>query len=89
VVLLAHTKPGTSLIPRAAARHYQDGVAIDGIVRLEIVEATGGVYLFHFDAEGQNRIDTWHGTVEEALDQAAFEYGLGRDAWDFVTSIRP
>jgi hypothetical protein len=89
MALLAHTKPGTSLTPRAAARHYQDGVAIDGIVRLEIVGETGGVYLFHFDAEGRNRIDTWHDTVEEALDQAAFEYSLDRAAWDFVTSERP
>jgi hypothetical protein len=44
---------------------------------------TGGFFLFGLDAEGRVETDTWHESVEAALDQAAFEYvGL---AWADVS----
>src|SRR5579862_5599327 len=40
-------------------------------VRLEIARsgANGGYYLFHISADGSGT-DTWHGTVEEAIEEA-------------------
>jgi hypothetical protein len=86
MMLVARTMSDTPFRPRASAAHHQDGAIIDGIVRLEVVEDGGGFYLFQFDINDRNRIDTWHDSVEEALDQAAFEYGIDREAWEFVTS---
>ncbi len=37
-------------------------------------------YLFHVCADGQVA-DTWHQTVEEALDQAACEFGVKPEEW--------
>ena len=83
MTLFARTKPGVPLNPTGSTRHYEDGVLIGGIVRLEIVEDDGGFYLFHFDINDRNVIDTWHDTIGEAVEQAAFECGLDHSAWDF------
>jgi hypothetical protein len=37
-------------------------------------------YLFHVCADGQVA-DTWHETVEDALYQAEWEFGVTRDEW--------
>jgi hypothetical protein len=41
-------------------------------------DAGGGFYLFGCDAEWNTVTDTWHQTVEDAMEQAEFEYpGIG------------
>ena len=54
--------------------------------RVEIIpEATGGSFmLFRYTKDGEDCGDTWHETLDDAFDQAAFEYGLTRT--DFLTS---
>jgi hypothetical protein len=54
-------------------------------VRLEIARngANGGYYLFHVAASG-GATDTWHATVEEALDEAGAEYGVSRKDWQDI-----
>jgi hypothetical protein len=51
--------------------------------RLEIESAgeTTGFYLLYIDAKGDPVTDTWHETVEDAMDQAELEFGVTRDEW--------
>jgi hypothetical protein len=40
-----------------------------------------GFYLFSVDADDASVSDWWSDTVEDAVDQAEFTYGVPRDAW--------
>jgi hypothetical protein len=40
-----------------------------------------GHFLFRFASDGSDGGDTWHQSLEQALEQAAFEFGLTEDAW--------
>jgi hypothetical protein len=51
---------------------------------LEISEEDGGYYLFHFDAGGVCFADTWHQTLDEAKQQASFEFGIESEDWSDV-----
>ena len=44
-------------------------------VLIAIEEKSDGVFLLRFGADGQLVGDTWHMTVEEAKQQARFEFG--------------
>lgn len=48
---------------------------------VEIHAEDGAFYLFRLDAQGNCVADTWHPTLEEAMEQAAFEYGIGPVDW--------
>jgi hypothetical protein len=66
--------------PSAATRHVAAGVELGPAAALAIARYEGreGFYLFYLDEEGAVVTDTFHDYVEEAVDQAAFEYpGLG------------
>lgn len=43
-------------------------------LRIEVTQA--GVYLFRLDVSGVSLADTWHLSVEDAMQQAAFEFGV-------------
>lgn len=67
--------------PDVRPTHATDHILPNGIAgpasALAVVEAeddTGGVFLFGLDVEGSVETDTWHESVEEALDQASWEY---------------
>lgn len=71
-------------------RHRVGGVQPDGSFAakslpiaswLEIVDEQEGVYLFHYDSDGVCVADTWHQSVEEAKQQAEFEFGVDREGW--------
>jgi len=51
-------------------------------VELEIAAYPGeeACYLFHLCADGQ-AADTWHETIQEALDQAEWEFGVKSEEW--------
>ncbi len=51
---------------------------------LVIEESTEGVYLFRYSAGGSFVGDTWHLSVDDAIYQAAYEYGDGVQEWDDV-----
>jgi hypothetical protein len=55
-------------------------------VYVEIVEQEGAYYLFRHDAEGVCIGDTWHLTLDEAKEQAAFEFDIGETEWEVPTS---
>jgi hypothetical protein len=49
-----------------------------------IEEKPDGVFLFRFTADGQVVGDTWHMTLEEAQQQAQFEFGDLLSDWRSV-----
>jgi hypothetical protein len=51
---------------------------------LLITEMHLGVYLFRFSDELYYAGDTWHQTVADAKNQAAYEYDVSDDAWQTV-----
>jgi hypothetical protein len=49
-----------------------------------IEEDPEGVFLFRYDSKGKCVGDTWHQTIEDAKDQAAYEYEDALGAWQTV-----
>lgn len=59
-----------------ATRHIVGGAPFGPAHALAVAQHDGqyGTYLFYLDTAGQVVTDTWHLSVEDALDQASFEY---------------
>jgi hypothetical protein len=55
------------------------------VVHVRIEADDLGFYLFRFDESGQMVADTWHQSLEEAKDQARFEYMIADDDWTVAT----
>ena len=49
---------------------------------VEIVEEDGGFYLYRYDSTSRCIADTWHTSMEEAKEQAKFEYEILESDWD-------
>jgi hypothetical protein len=64
--------------------HYRDGSVLPHPSRLVIAEITrgAGFYLLYFDDLGSELTDTWHESVEMAMEQARYEFGLSPGDWD-------
>jgi hypothetical protein len=64
-------------------RHTINGVPCAPFTRLEIATYAEqvGFYLLHICSDGQGT-DAWHETLDDALDQAEFEFGVKRREWD-------
>lgn len=48
---------------------------------VEIKANESGFLLLRFDADGQFSGDTWHQSLEEAKEQARFEFGIIESDW--------
>lgn len=59
----------------------QKSALITGESRVEIVKEESGIFLYRLNDKGEIVADTWHLTVEEAKEQATFEYGVEDDDW--------
>jgi hypothetical protein len=58
--------------------------------RLLIIDETAdGIYLLHFAADGSECSDTWHETVDDAREQAAFEFERLLGQWKPVPDEAP
>ncbi len=70
--------------PRSQTRHYLPSDSANPyppFVSLEIGKYDGtDYYLFHVTIDGENT-DTWHASVEDAMDQAEFEFGVKPEEW--------
>jgi hypothetical protein len=68
-----------------ATRHTRDGIPVPKAVKLKIVQLAGdeSIYLIHYDEDGNELTDTCHSSVEEALDQAEFEFSISASDWSF------
>ena len=73
-----------------ATAHYIGGVGREGTFEakpapppssVEIQETDEGWLLLRIDAEGEPITDTWHASLEEAKEQARFEYEIEEDDW--------
>jgi hypothetical protein len=67
---------------------HTDGFPLDAAKMLPLADVVlvvpddgGGAMLFRYTASGNLGGDTWHATVAEALEQAAYEYGDALIAW--------
>jgi hypothetical protein len=64
-------------------KHDATGVApFPPFVELEIARypREQGCYLFHICADGQ-ATDTWHESIDDAIDQAEWEFGVKAEEW--------
>lgn len=71
--------------PTGRTRHTVDGVPVTSEAKLRLVRLVGdtSIYLIHYGPNETELTDTCHLSIEEALDQACFEYGIGRGDWTF------
>jgi hypothetical protein len=74
-----HLRPGRTkhtIIDANGVRDFAPFVA------LKIASYSNEVscYLFHISEDG-DMADTWHESIEEALDQAEYEFGVQRTEW--------
>ena len=75
----------SAILPTGNTKHTVDGVAVTNEAKLRLVRLVGdtSIYLIHYGPDGDELADTCHGSVEEALAQAEFEYGIGKNDWTF------
>ena len=71
-----HTKTGKT-------KHYVDNDEIDNPVELRIVQYKddNGYYLLYIGFDGEELADTYHDTVEQAKDQANWEFNVNQNEW--------
>lgn len=69
--------------PTGATSHRVDGKPVEAAAELRVMQFEGdsGFYLIHLDKNGEELTDTYHETVEQAFEQAHFEFGIARDEW--------
>jgi len=74
---LLHERTGKTI-------HYNAGLKVDKPTQLIIAkyEDCSGYYLLHIDKEGKEMTDTYHETIEDALEQADFEFGVQPEEWE-------
>lgn len=51
---------------------------------VEIKPADGAFFLLYLDEHGECLTDTWQQTLEQAKEQATFEFGIGEDEWEDI-----
>jgi hypothetical protein len=56
---------------------------------LLIEERPDGYFLIRYGEAGEFAGDTWHAAFEDAADQAAFEFDIGRSDWSEVPADEP
>jgi len=66
-------------------RHYKVGEVLPDPHQLRIVQydAGGGFYLLYLDYNGEELTDTFHDTLDAALQQAEWEFRVPPAAWRF------
>lgn len=55
--------------------------------RVEIVTTGDGIYLIRYDKDGEFCGDTWHQSINEAKEQACFEFNISANDWSPATSV--
>jgi hypothetical protein len=64
-------------------RHYRFGRLLAPPRHLEIVQLpeSDGYYLLYLDENGFEMNDTWHESLDRAMDQANYEFDLAPNEW--------
>jgi hypothetical protein len=57
---------------------------------LAIAQLTGdpGFYLYYLDSSHKELTDTYHSTIEQAKEQASFEFGVEESDWRPTSCLR-
>ena len=84
--ILRRVRLGPAPQPTGATRHYMGGVELPPPHKLEIAQYPGdaGYYLFYLDEWGECQTDTYHDTLEDALQQAWREFRVRPDEWESI-----
>lgn len=56
---------------------YPDFLIID-------IKSVNNIFLLRFDSDGREITDTWHLTIQEAKNQATYEYGNAIEEWEEI-----
>ncbi|HEY1689581.1 MAG TPA: hypothetical protein VGF95_12045 [Solirubrobacteraceae bacterium] len=69
--------------PTGKTRHSIHGADFPPTTTLRIVQYDGdpGYFLLHIDKDGGEGADTWHQTLDEAMQQANREFQVKREDW--------
>ena len=64
-------------------RHTRHGVLVPVPSVLRIVQYDGdpGYYLLYIDGDGREMTDTYHETIDGAVEQATWEFGVRSEEW--------
>ena len=71
-------------------RHYRGNVRLGKPARLQIAsfENVDGFYLYYLDEHGQEQSDTYHDSINDAMEQARSEFGVTPGEWIEVSIER-
>jgi hypothetical protein len=85
--LVASVILGSEHTPTGRTRHLLGATELPLPHELRIVTCEGeaGYYLLHYAEDGEEFADTWHHSVDEALQQADWEFQLKKSDWTFVS----
>lgn len=92
VALLRNPQEGSSSartihyegLPAGLLENQEDPRVLPAPDVLVIEETPEGFFLYRYDREGEFGGDTWHQSLEEAKEQAGFEYGDLVEEWQEV-----
>jgi len=70
-------------VPTGRTTHIRNGSELPVPVQLQIAEFDDdpGFYLLYLNEIGEELTDTYHDSVEQALSQAALEFGVVESQW--------
>lgn len=85
--ILYSVKLNTTHSNTGNTKHTISGKEMQIPVELRIVSCTGtdGFYLFYCDDSGKEMTDTFHDTVELAMEQANFEFNVVPSEWSSIS----
>jgi hypothetical protein len=89
-VLLRRIYLGPSHNPTGKTRHYAGELLLPSPAELHIVKYSGdiGYYLLYLDGSGEEMTDTFHETIQSAMDQAEWEFQVKPNEWDVLEEDR-
>lgn len=84
--LIAYLVLNNSQLRTGNTEHYIEGEQKKDFYGLAICkyESEGGYYLFYCGEDWEAITDTWHETIEDAREQAGFEYMNTGDSWIYL-----
>lgn len=72
--------------PTGRTQHFYDNQPVPIPVELRIVRYSSdpGYYLFYCDDSGSEMTDTYHDSIQEAMEQANWEFNIEARDWEDV-----
>lgn len=85
-VILRKVRLGSEHLPTGRTRHYRGAQVLPVPSALQIARYSEdtGLYLFYLDVEGNEITDTYHDTLEGAVEQARWEFGIEDEDWEVL-----